>query len=498
VRKIDEELKVKAFFVDDLTKTFQALVEKSRNLHELYEVLKKEKNKYAAMIQFAKQRVLESNEKARILESEIEILRSTSLTKSRQLLKQSQELANINSSRNAVRGEINKITAAYRERKEHVDQHLSQIEVLQSKVDNREWMMTKHRRDYEVALQQRNHIAQQLLERNDELCVLYQRQSLQDKTFLHAEHELGDRDADIKRCRIEIDSLKREIIMLRDTNILMVKNKDEFERMWQEFTELRAYEYELMQYFHDPMNAKGEYANRINMMVAQDPSMEALQEKITKVTQDITNTDEALLAKKMILKKLEDEIKEFNSKIKTARKEHMPCFEELDQMSKRITKTDRDLMSHISELSMVQAKVMDLQQQKQELEERLQEGPIRTEAEQEWHRYEKRQRRMQQFKQNQERQVQELMHRLGLDSIAGQAPDKIDLVGRRFLFRIDDGRFTTAVQRPDAYIPLISDGPAKQLAISRPYGSLAPFKPSDESHNIQRYIRPPVDKPIEY
>lgn len=498
VRKTDEENKIKDFFVDDLTKTFQALVEKSRNLHELYEVIKKEKNKYATLIQFAKQRVLEANEKSHILQSEIEILRSQSLVKSRDLLKQTQELANMNSSRNAVRSEINKITASYRQRKDHVEQHLSQIEILQSKVDNREWLMSKHRREYEVALQQRNHTAQQLLERNDELCVLYQRQSLQDKTLLRAEEELRERDSDIKRCQLEINSAKRDIIMLRDTNILLVKNRDEFERMWQEFTKLRVYEHELMQYFHDPMNAKGEYSDRINMMAAQDPSQDALKDKVAAVTQEITNADEVLLSKKMILTRLEAEIKEANEKIRTARKEHLPSYEELDHLTKRITKIDRDLMSHISELSMVQAKAIDLQQQKQELEERLQEGPARQEAEHEWRRYEKRQRRMQQFEQNQKRQIAELMHRLGLNVIAGQQPDKIDLVGKRFLFKMDDGRYTEAVQRPDAYIPQITDGPAKTLAIPKPYGSLAPFKPSEESHNMQRYVRVPVEKPIEY
>ena len=48
---------------------------------------------------------------------------------------------------------------------------------------------------------------------------------------------------------------------------------------------------------------------------------------------------------------------------------------------------------------------------------------------------------------------------------------------------------TTAEQRPTAYIP-------EELGIPKPYGALAPFKPSDPGSTM-RHIKPPQIKAIE-
>lgn len=48
---------------------------------------------------------------------------------------------------------------------------------------------------------------------------------------------------------------------------------------------------------------------------------------------------------------------------------------------------------------------------------------------------------------------------------------------------------TAAEPRPTAYIP-------DDLGIPKPYGALAPFKPSDNGTSM-RHIRNPVIKPIE-
>lgn len=51
---------------------------------------------------------------------------------------------------------------------------------------------------------------------------------------------------------------------------------------------------------------------------------------------------------------------------------------------------------------------------------------------------------------------------------------------------------TTAEQRPTAYIP----NDEYSLPLPRPYGALAPFKPSEPGSNM-RHFRKPIVKPIE-
>lgn len=58
--------------------------------------------------------------------------------------------------------------------------------------------------------------------------------------------------------------------------------------------------------------------------------------------------------------------------------------------------------------------------------------------------------------------------------------------------QLPNGVFTTAEQRPNAYIPEVETA----LPLPKPYGALAPFKPSETGAN-RRHIRKPVVKPIE-
>ena len=59
-------------------------------------------------------------------------------------------------------------------------------------------------------------------------------------------------------------------------------------------------------------------------------------------------------------------------------------------------------------------------------------------------------------------------------------------------YTVPGGITTTAEPRPNAYIP----DDLSELPVPRPYGALAPFKPS-EPGACMRHIRKPVVKPIE-
>ena len=59
-------------------------------------------------------------------------------------------------------------------------------------------------------------------------------------------------------------------------------------------------------------------------------------------------------------------------------------------------------------------------------------------------------------------------------------------------FTLPDGTVTLAEPRPNAYIPQ-SD---TELPLPKPYGSQAPFKPSQPGATM-RHIRKPVPKPID-
>ena len=146
--------------------------------------------------------------------------------------------------------------------------------------------------------------------------------------------------------------------------------------------------------------------------------------------------------------------------------------EEVNDFQSKIKDTTRKMMATVSELSMYQATAMKLQQEKHDREVELEDAqwhlehgePPTEAAEQEW-------QRMQRDKL---RRREEALQQTAEQGVAA-GPAQVTR--------------TTAEPRPNAYIP-------DELGIPRPYGALAPFKPT-EAGATMRHIRNPQPKEIE-
>ncbi|VTJ81263.1 Hypothetical predicted protein [Marmota monax] len=144
---------------------------------------------------------------------------------------------------------------------------------------------------------------------------------------------------------------------------------------------------------------------------------------------------------------------------------------------KRIKNVTEKMMALVAELSMKQALTIELQKEVKEKEEfifycnsRLEKGlPLNKDIEREWMKVLR----------------DEQMYEMAL-------AEKFRELQERDNQLLPNGVYTSAEQRPNAYIPEAD----ATLPVPKPYGALAPFKPSEPGANM-RHIRKPVIKPIE-
>jgi chromosome segregation ATPase len=214
---VKEASKLKTVAVEDATKRFNESAARSKEMSQLYEVVKTEKNKYVNLIQASKQRAFEMQDKIRILSSEVEILRGELVVKEKECAKKKLEALNSISSRDMMRQDANKHLLIYREHREVVEQNIATLETLQNNIESQERQLSMIKGQYEKAIQDRNNRASQLVERNDELCLLYERFNIQEQIMMQAEMEMQGREEDIKRLQIQTKELDREISILRST-----------------------------------------------------------------------------------------------------------------------------------------------------------------------------------------------------------------------------------------------------------------------------------------
>jgi chromosome segregation ATPase len=206
-----------------------------------------------------------------------------------------------------------------------------------------------------------------------------------------------------------------------------------------------------------------------------DLSTEETTRKIEELEIRLADKEELLLEKELVLEEVSRLCARAKKKADTGKEDTLSLAKKVNDFQSRIKQTTRKMMAIVSELSMNQAKSLQLQQAVKEREAELEQCRLRMERgeypneeiEREWKKMEAAAQRKDTEKQWQ-RQTNEEMEQ----------------------YELANGVYTTAEPRPNAYIP---EG---ELPLPKPYGAHAPFKPS-EPGAAMRHLRKPVQKPIE-
>ncbi|KND04550.1 uncharacterized protein SPPG_00275 [Spizellomyces punctatus DAOM BR117] len=488
LKTIKDNLGVKEISVLDASKRCQEAVTRLKEFATLYDVVKNERNKYLNQIQATTQRAAEMKEKIKILSNEIEILRLEIAKKGRELTKKRQENTAAYAQRDSAKNEANKLLLQYRERRDEIDQNLSRIETLQLLINAAESDLVALRTRHGTLLKTRNATGMQLLDRNDELCILYEKLNLQQEVMQRGDAELAAKDDEIRKLTIIASDLERQVELgktltnrqtLHETQTRLQTVKSQLDLARTRVASLSAH-------METP-----ESPGRTRDLGGSDPPTTTLLEKIRSVEETLAEKEERILEKDLVLEEVTTLTDRLKRQTMDGRTESHHVAAQVNDLSKRIKHLTKAMMARVSELAMHQAMAMGLYQEKCDKEQLLEEAKARLangepptpEIEREFIRAEKR--RLQH-----EKQVKQLeMERQ--KAVAGGYIEADDD------FYIYNNIRTTAEPRPNAYIPdTTGKGLIGDLPIPKPYGGHAPFRPMEKGASM-RFFRKPVIKPIE-
>jgi hypothetical protein len=196
--------------------------------------------------------------------------------------------------RDGVKNEANKLLSTYRDRRgnifsqqrnshshlylDQIDQHLSRIETLNSLINTAEEDMVFLKQRYERAVKDRNTVGIHLLDRNDELCILYERLNIQTGIMNNGEKALAEREDEIRNLKIVESELIRRVELKKkmkpeaiDVRITVNDLKAELEHFRDRVIELSA----KMESPEDPERCKD--------LKGIDPEQSELIEKIRRL-----------------------------------------------------------------------------------------------------------------------------------------------------------------------------------------------------------------------
>jgi chromosome segregation ATPase len=512
------ELKVREQVLVEVDKRLSELRNRLTESMEKYALFKRERSAKAQLIQSASQQMSETQEKIKILENELEVLRRESLLKEQELRKKEREAHESRQACKNLRVERNRWnvrleSAATRQR--DLKQQMSKLNTV---ITGTEDDMLALKQGYEDAVENRNYTGIQLIDRNDELCILFEKASVQEKVLKQGTLQLHQRESEIRALAVELADLQREIDLCQRVLPQVRDMEEDLADALMQLEEEKWRAEVLEADLSDPNNphrwrhlermgksrlqrhlaiaakaAATTTASSSSVLAttadgsssptaaaaaaaAADPArrvasddMIELSVKHQQLEKRLVEVGERLMEKDLIL----DEISELTDRLRqqaVAGKDFtLALAKQVNGYQFGIKAKTKKMMATLSELSMVQASTikleMDVQRAESEVlaaKERAAHGAAPTED----------------IRARYERDRADELRRTAM------LHDRKDRIQREE--RAGAELRTTAERRPDVYVP------DTELGLPLPFGAHAPFKPNLlVQANASRYCRPP-------
>ena len=277
----------------------------------------------------------------------------------------------------------------------------------------------------------------------------------------NGEVKVTEFDENLRFLKLQLQEEMRQIELLRRKKPKKRDNEDELVDLQINLSKAR----------HEVRLLEEALANpdRARELGGMDLNIVELKQKLEQIQLRLANIEEVALEKELLFQHVSRLVQKQENSSADGKVPALEMARQINAAQSQLKARTRTTMARVAELSIVKAKLVDSERERVRLTELLESSITRMEcglppnegAEQDWVRYCRKVNR-----------------------------NNSDLEHEEDLFPISDG-FTTAVPRPNAYIP--KDG---SLPLPRPYGALAPFKPTQPGSTM-RHFRKPIPKPID-
>nr|XP_023666258.1 coiled-coil domain-containing protein 146 [Paramormyrops kingsleyae]XP_023666259.1 coiled-coil domain-containing protein 146 [Paramormyrops kingsleyae]XP_023666260.1 coiled-coil domain-containing protein 146 [Paramormyrops kingsleyae]XP_023666262.1 coiled-coil domain-containing protein 146 [Paramormyrops kingsleyae] len=469
--RIKQELRGKSLVIWEHRRETQDVQARLSAFAKLFDVVKNERNRCVHLIQMASQNLEKMQENSRYQENQMRIMHTTATNYEKLLQKSQLKHRHSCTIRDSLRDDISKVACSLTAMSERREEQKLSIGSLTQTIDLHEQSLLHLQKSHDQAKQSRRERGIQLLEREQEIHSLQKKLSLQDSRLQEGNMEVQSMEEEIRFLNVHVRKEKRQIKLLWKQLLDKKSLEEQITTLQKQLLEYRDRVQELEEAVVDPAQE-----NRIRSLVGEDPTPAKLSKKIEKLEEHLAEQESQLLEKELLYEQVTRLCERIQAKAENGKQGTLVLAKKVNKVQGHIKDTTRKMMALLSELSMQQATAMALQQELKNREHhldsccrRLEQGlPPSPDMELEW-------QRAQSDKHHHKAVLQERA-RLMEEEKRNQLPD---------------GTYTTAEPRPNSYLPQ-----GAELPLPRPYGALAPFKPTELGSNM-RHIRKPEPKPIE-
>jgi chromosome segregation ATPase len=244
---------------------------------------------------------------------------------------------------------MNRLLSEYRAKQSTVEQQIQEIDKLNVVINNLEKDMLDLKGKYERAVEERNVTGVQLIDRNDELCILYERSNQQQEALKEGELLLLKREEELRLIRLHAEELKRQYSVARRRLPEMAASQARVDLLEAQIGEERKKTDEFSLLLEDPDNQ-----GRWRSLDGDDPDLEQLTAKVRVLEDRLDKKREQLLEKELVLEEVTAVTDRLRAQAVTKRDSAKVLSDQLNELQGRIRDTTKKMLASVSELSMYQ------------------------------------------------------------------------------------------------------------------------------------------------
>lgn len=361
-----EEVKVREMNLFDYKKKIAEAETKLKQQQNLYEACRSDRNLYSKNLVEAQDEISEKKRKLKIMTHQIDQLKEEIAARHTDNKKQDEKLSRTEKEKDQLKEKYQRALLMKDSTQNELEQMSKEVKNLNDLIRDADEERKRQQKDLQQVVSERDILGTQLVRRNDELALLYEKIKIQQSTLAKGEIQYRQRLQDIRLLKLEIKKLRREkAILLKNVSSIDDLRKEVYHtqrELLRERTRCKALEEEL----ENPMNI-----HRWRKLEASDPSqyemilkIQALQKRLIDKTEEVVEKELAIQEKE----KLYVELKQI-----LARQPGPEVSEQLGLYQNALREKSKQMKRLASELNMFESQSTEYKYEIERLATELQE-----------------------------------------------------------------------------------------------------------------------------
>ncbi|XP_060754267.1 cilia- and flagella-associated protein 58 [Neoarius graeffei] len=360
-----EDLKVQEMELFEYKKKIAEVETKLKQQQNLYEAVRAERNNHSKNLLDAQHDIMDMKRKMKSMIQENSQLTEEIKSKEAALVKEHLEFQRTEKEKEALKAELQKMKQQAQETKQYMDNQEVEEHKLLKIIADADTEKVRQKKELDQVISERDILGTQLVRRNDELALLYEKIKIQQSILNKGEFQYNQRVEDIRLLKLEIRKLRREKTALNKTVSNVEDLRRELYHMQKELLKERARCQSLQEELENPMNV-----HRWRRLEASDPSTFELIQKIHSLQRRLITKTEEVVEKELLLQEKEKLYVELKHIL--ARQPGPEAAEQLQIYQQTLKEKTKQLKTLSAELNMYESQAQEYKYEIERLARELQ------------------------------------------------------------------------------------------------------------------------------